>query len=237
MAIADDYMTLTRVGPGTPMGNLHSALLDSGGHVGATHRARRRAGAYAPARRKSRRVPRSPRQAWIDRRVLPASRRIASLWAQRRGRVALPLSWLEDQRAGRDHRDAGGEPKARSQKNSATPIIRCARPADDRLDLYRTARQGAGHFRAFPGSACRSRIWSSSRCIRSATICRAWRAISIRPRNYLHRDLATADDESWRGAGWQSINHLMNDGTPKIHVEERPISCASPRYARRRTRT
>jgi hypothetical protein len=40
--------------------------------------------------------------------------------------------------------------------------------------------------------------------------------------NYLHKDLVTADDESWRGAGWQSINHLMYDGTPKIHVEETP---------------
>ncbi len=40
--------------------------------------------------------------------------------------------------------------------------------------------------------------------------------------NYLHKDLVTADDESWRGAGWQSINHLMQDGTPKIFVEETP---------------
>ena len=40
--------------------------------------------------------------------------------------------------------------------------------------------------------------------------------------NYLHKDLTTADDASWKGAGWQSINHLMYDGTPKIHVEETP---------------
>ena len=40
--------------------------------------------------------------------------------------------------------------------------------------------------------------------------------------NYLHRDVASAEDESWRGAGWQSIHQLMSDGTPKIHVEETP---------------
>jgi phenylpropionate dioxygenase-like ring-hydroxylating dioxygenase large terminal subunit len=40
--------------------------------------------------------------------------------------------------------------------------------------------------------------------------------------NYLHRDLDAADDASWKGAGWRSINQLMHDGTPKIYVEETP---------------
>lgn len=41
--------------------------------------------------------------------------------------------------------------------------------------------------------------------------------------NYLHRDF---DDrikqQSWSGAGWQSIAELMSDGAPAIHCEETP---------------
>jgi phthalate 4,5-dioxygenase len=40
--------------------------------------------------------------------------------------------------------------------------------------------------------------------------------------NYLHRDFDLADKESWAGAGWQSIAHLMSDGAPIIHCEETP---------------
>jgi phenylpropionate dioxygenase-like ring-hydroxylating dioxygenase large terminal subunit len=42
--------------------------------------------------------------------------------------------------------------------------------------------------------------------------------------NYLHRDFdeEISRQQSWTGAGWQSINHLMGDGAPVIHVEETP---------------
>lgn len=40
--------------------------------------------------------------------------------------------------------------------------------------------------------------------------------------NYLHRDFAATDDESWKQAGWQSIVTMMNDGAPEIICEETP---------------
>jgi phthalate 4,5-dioxygenase len=40
--------------------------------------------------------------------------------------------------------------------------------------------------------------------------------------NYLHRDFDLEDNESWAGAGWQSIAHLMSDGSPVIECEETP---------------
>jgi phthalate 4,5-dioxygenase oxygenase subunit len=40
--------------------------------------------------------------------------------------------------------------------------------------------------------------------------------------NYLHRDFDVDDHESWGGAGWQSIAHMMSDGSPVIECEETP---------------
>jgi len=40
--------------------------------------------------------------------------------------------------------------------------------------------------------------------------------------NYLHRDFEVDDKKSWSGAGWQSIAHLMSDGSPEIICEETP---------------
>jgi phthalate 4,5-dioxygenase oxygenase subunit len=40
--------------------------------------------------------------------------------------------------------------------------------------------------------------------------------------NYLHRDFAPDDEESWAAAGWQSIAGLMSDGSPEIECEETP---------------
>jgi phthalate 4,5-dioxygenase len=40
--------------------------------------------------------------------------------------------------------------------------------------------------------------------------------------NYLHRDFEVDADKSWSGAGWQSIAHLMSDGSPEIICEETP---------------
>jgi phthalate 4,5-dioxygenase oxygenase subunit len=42
--------------------------------------------------------------------------------------------------------------------------------------------------------------------------------------NYLHRDYDVGSDESWKGAGWDSIISLMHDGAPAIHCEETPYS-------------
>lgn len=40
--------------------------------------------------------------------------------------------------------------------------------------------------------------------------------------NYLHRDFALDNDESWAGAGWRSITTIMSDGSPVIECEETP---------------
>ena len=42
--------------------------------------------------------------------------------------------------------------------------------------------------------------------------------------NYLHKDLTIDDNASWRGAGWNSIHSLMYDGVPEIFCEETPYS-------------
>jgi phthalate 4,5-dioxygenase len=42
--------------------------------------------------------------------------------------------------------------------------------------------------------------------------------------NYLHKDLDVEEDASWRGAGWNSVISLMGDGSPQIHCEETPYS-------------
>ncbi|HMN79714.1 MAG TPA: Rieske 2Fe-2S domain-containing protein [Burkholderiaceae bacterium] len=39
--------------------------------------------------------------------------------------------------------------------------------------------------------------------------------------NYLHQDFSQLGD-SWDGAGWNSIAQLMHDGAPKIHCEKTP---------------
>ena len=40
--------------------------------------------------------------------------------------------------------------------------------------------------------------------------------------NFLHRDLDVEENASWGGAGWNSVLQLMNDSTPQIHCEETP---------------
>lgn len=40
--------------------------------------------------------------------------------------------------------------------------------------------------------------------------------------NYLHRDFEVGETKSWWGAGWQSIVQLMTDGAPAIYCEETP---------------
>ena len=71
--------------------------------------------------------------------------------------------------------------------------------------------------------------------------------------NYLHRDFDLENQESWAGAGWQSIANLMSDGSPAIECEETPylmrvgairrptsqacIMCARPNGLRRSTAT
>jgi phthalate 4,5-dioxygenase oxygenase subunit len=40
--------------------------------------------------------------------------------------------------------------------------------------------------------------------------------------NFLHRDFAAADNESWSGAGWASMGAVMQNSVPQIHVEETP---------------
>lgn len=40
--------------------------------------------------------------------------------------------------------------------------------------------------------------------------------------NYLHQDFEVKKDQSWVGAGWQSIADMMVDGAPEIHCEETP---------------
>lgn len=40
--------------------------------------------------------------------------------------------------------------------------------------------------------------------------------------NYLHKDFEVDASKSWSGAGWESIAHLMNDGSPEIICEETP---------------
>jgi len=42
--------------------------------------------------------------------------------------------------------------------------------------------------------------------------------------NYLHRDFDAGNDESWRGAGWQSVVKLMYDGAPRLVCEETAYS-------------
>lgn len=38
--------------------------------------------------------------------------------------------------------------------------------------------------------------------------------------NYLHRELRSAEKKGWNNAGWKSIAHLMYDGSPKIVCED-----------------
>ncbi len=41
--------------------------------------------------------------------------------------------------------------------------------------------------------------------------------------NYLHRDFTEEVlNQSWGGAGWQSMSDILHDGAPAIHVEETP---------------
>jgi phthalate 4,5-dioxygenase oxygenase subunit len=42
--------------------------------------------------------------------------------------------------------------------------------------------------------------------------------------NYLHKDLDVEENASWRGAGWNSVLSLMGDGSPQIHCEDTPYS-------------
>jgi nitrite reductase/ring-hydroxylating ferredoxin subunit len=42
--------------------------------------------------------------------------------------------------------------------------------------------------------------------------------------NYLHRDFDVEQNASWGGAGWNSVLQLMNDGAPQIQCEETPYS-------------
>src|ERR1700677_817208 len=81
---------------GNPDGQVHAALLDPRGQARTDRGAGRRPGSRQIARRITGGVPRSGWKAGADRRVLSASRRLAGVRAQRGGRPALPLSWLED---------------------------------------------------------------------------------------------------------------------------------------------
>ena len=72
--------------------------LDSGADGGGTAAAELPAGAGAIARRAADRVPRHPRAARPDGRILRASRRLAVVRAQRGERAALPVSRLEIRR-------------------------------------------------------------------------------------------------------------------------------------------
>ena len=97
MTTATEGMELTRVGPGTVMGDLMRQLLDARGHVlGA--RARRRADPPDAARREADRLSRQRRPRRRDGPSLPAPLRVAVPGTQRGRRHPLHLSRLEVRR-------------------------------------------------------------------------------------------------------------------------------------------
>ena len=89
---------LCRTGPGHADGRTAPPSLDSGADGGGTAAAELPAGAGAIARRAADRVPRHPRAARPDGRILRASRRLAVVRAQRGERTALPVPRLEIRR-------------------------------------------------------------------------------------------------------------------------------------------
>ena len=116
MLAHDENERVTRVGPGTPMGDTHAPLLDPGAPGVGAARARRPAGPRQAARRGARGLPRhaGPRRA--ARRALPAPAGVALPRSQRGVRPALRLPRLEVRRRGRvrghDERARGAELRA-----------------------------------------------------------------------------------------------------------------------------
>ena len=141
MTTAKEGMELTRVGPGTVMGELMRHYWIPGGHVlGA--RARRRARPPDAARREADRVSRQRRPGRRDGPSLPAPLRVAVPGTQRGGRHPLHLSRLEVRRRRQLPRHA--EPAAAGlQAEGEGQGLQGGRARRRRLGLHGVARGGA----------------------------------------------------------------------------------------------
>ena len=142
MLSPEDNELVTRVGPGTPMGEVLRRYWIPALHDPRTARARLPAGPRPAARRKARRVSRQRGPDRPGRRVLPASPRLLVVRAQRGIRAALRLSRLEIRRR-RQLRRADERARAVLQQG---PADRLSDGRDGRRDLglYGAARQDAG---------------------------------------------------------------------------------------------
>ena len=179
MLKAEDNEILTRVGPGTLMGDAAAPVLDPGLPVGRDPRARQSPGPGAAARREPGRVPRHPGPGRPGAGELPAPRRVAVLRAQR-GRVAalrLPRVGVRRRRQLRRHAQRAG-PVLREGPDEVLPRPRVGR---DRLDLHGPARDHDPVPRLRHRGTAAGRSGRPPRPSPPATGCRRWRATSTPP--------------------------------------------------------
>ena len=142
-------------------GAAHAAPLASRVPVRGSRRARRHAGARAPARRRPGGLPRHRRPPRRARRALSAPTRVARVRAERGMRPALPLSRLEVRRRRQRRRHAFRSPghrRAAWQEGEGLPGARRRRV---RVDMDgaagRAARMGPARVVAAPRDADRDR--------------------------------------------------------------------------------
>ncbi len=183
MLSPQDNERLTRVGPGTPMGQLFrrywipAALSEQlpepdGPPVRCTGSSR------GPRRFPRHRGPGRPR-----RRVLPAPAGAALFRAQRRGGFALRLSRLEVRSHGRLRRHAVRTARFALQDQGDARSVPDVGGRRDRLDLHGAAgapTAAAGITELVRAPAPTSILPRRQSLPRLATTCRPWRAESIR---------------------------------------------------------
>ena len=131
MLSREDNELYTRVGPGTPMGELFRRFWLPALLVERAARTRRRAGARAAARRGPHRLPRHQRQGRLLERTLPAPR--ASLFFGRNEEGGLRCvyhGWKFDTRPAAASTCRTSRPTAASRTRSGCAATRPARPAD-----------------------------------------------------------------------------------------------------------
>ena len=178
MLTREENEALCRVGPGTLMGNLMReywvpALLSS-----EVARADSRPGARPAARREADRLPRHQRPGRAHPEQLPASRRIAVLRSQRRGRPALRLPRLEVRRRRHVRRHAQRARRVRLQSQSqGGRVSRAASAAASCGPTWARARRRR-RCPAWRPTCCRTASGRSRPSSASATGSRAWKATS-----------------------------------------------------------
>ena len=142
MTNAIESEQLTRVGPGTMMGDLMRQVLVACREVLGACRGRRSAAADA-AGREADRVPRPHGSRGCHGPSLPASLRIAVLREERAGRHSLCLPRLEVRRRGQLHRHAEPAAGAGFSRKGAREGLQGGRAGRRDLGLYGRARSCA----------------------------------------------------------------------------------------------